>query len=329
MGLGNHIRHRGIISVPTLALFIFGCLLCSAPELHASPTNVASLNDELGRISGHLQKEATPEGLAALGKSLPEEWTVETSDKSYTISTKYLREQLLAGAREDAKTWVDNLATQLSSYSAQQSLKRGNARAELDHILAAPEFAAVHPPSAWDLFRQKLARRIERILERIFGGLARYPIGGQVLFWIIVIACVGLIALWVFRFVTGRERMDVLPQARVPRPVRTWQEWVRVAREAAARNDFREAVHSVYWAGITRLQDVSAVPKDPAKTPREYLRLVVEPSALQSPSASNYREPLSALTVRMEKSWYANRGASSEDFRDALQQLEALGCPLE
>ena len=43
----------------------------------------------------------------------------------------------------------------------------------------------------------------------------------------------------------------------------------------------------------------------------------------------NRKEPLRILTSKMERSWYAGRGASAEDFQDSLRQLEALGCPLQ
>jgi hypothetical protein len=328
-------EHR-FVAVCVVLLCFYGAFSCgpasaqtNMPPAASSQTEISALNDDLGRLSGRLQKGASPQSMTGLSQSLPPQWNVTTSEKTFAISTKYLREQLAAGSRENAKAWIDNLATQLSTYSQKQSKKQTNAQAELDRILGGAEFGAARPPSEWDLLRQRLAQRLQRFLERLFGGLARYPLGSKILFWIVVVAAVGFIALWVFRFLTSRDRLNSLPSAHVPRPVRTWQEWIRAAKESAARGDFREAIHSAYWAGITRLQDIDAVPKDAAKTPREYLRLLSEtPSSMLTPPR-DYRQPLSALTARMEKSWYANRGASSDDFRDALHQLEAFGCQLE
>ena len=135
--------------------------------------------------------------------------------------------------------------------------------------------------------------------------------------------------MWLFRFMVSRDRIDSLPPGEIVASTRTWQEWVRAAREAANRNDFREAVHSAYWAGITRLEDNGVLPKDRTKTPREYLRLVSEPSPHELAPRPIYREPLAELTKHLERIWYANRGAGPDDFRDTLRQLEALGCPLE
>jgi hypothetical protein len=164
---------------------------------------------------------------------------------------------------------------------------------------------------------------------RLFGGIGRHPIGGAILFWFIMVAGVGAIALWMFRFFASRDRLDSLPPSQSVHASRTWQEWIRASREAAHRGDFREAVHSAYWAGIVRLEDTGAVPRDRTKTPREYLRLVTDPLAGELPSDPSPREPLAALTSRFERTWYANRGAGPEDFRESLRQLEALGCQLE
>jgi hypothetical protein len=290
-------------------------------------TDVSNFPADLHKISVLLDKEASPQKVDELRRSLPKEWSISTTKREYTISSDFLRDQLSSGSREDAKAWVDNLESEVGSYSTKRPTS-GNARAELQHILAGPEFNSVHPPTAWDRFRQRLAVRLARFLDWLFSGLNRYPIGGQILFWLVVAAGVGFIALWLFRLTASRDRMEALPPGHVAAVLRTWQEWIRFAREAANRGDFRDAVHCAYWAGIARLEVAGALPKDPTKTPREYLRSLSESSAPLAPGL-NYHQPLSALTVRLEQAWYANRGASSEDFRDALRQLEALGCQLE
>jgi hypothetical protein len=110
---------------------------------------------------------------------------------------------------------------------------------------------------------------------------------------------------------------------------RSWQEWIRAARESAARGDYREAIHSAYWAGITRLQDAGALPLDRAKTPREYLRALSAPRAPEQESTEKYKEPLRKLTTNLELAWYANRKADSAEFSETLQHVEALGCRLD
>jgi Domain of unknown function (DUF4129) len=284
---------------------------------------------EQQRLSETLSKKPSSEEMGRLRDELPAYWTVRTQDGSFTISSEYLKGQLTSGKSDDAKLWVDHVIGEAKGYSEELlRAKTGDAHRELDKILGGSEYAAVHPPSAWDLFRQRLSAWMLRMLGKLFGGMARYPMGGEILFWLIVVAGVGFIALRVFRFLASRERMEAMPGSEIVNASRMWQEWIRMAREAAARNDFRDAVHAAYWAGIARLEDAGVVPKDRTKTPREYLRLVTSaPGELAAPPM--YREPLTELTKRLERIWYANRGAGPEDYQQALRQLEAMGCQLE
>jgi len=288
----------------------------------------ASFTAELRRIEGILKKKPSKNEMAALRDSLPMRWTVSTPEGSFSILSEPLRNQLTSLSSEKAQAWVSHLAQEVE-LSAQTVSGSNNAREELKHILARSEFGAVRPPSAWDLFRQRLAAWIERMLLKLLGGASKHPIGGQILFWLLIVAAVGVVAMWVFRFFASRDRVNALAPSGAVIAVRTWQEWIREAREAASRGDFREAIHSAYWAGIARLEDLGVVPKDRTKTPREYLELVVESSDGPLAPAPAHGEPLAALTKGLERVWYANRGAGLEDFRESLRQLEAMGCLLE
>jgi Domain of unknown function (DUF4129) len=338
-------RNHGALRVPVnpcilyglFVLFLFGATPASGQS--SSPASgaphsttaydVASFETELDRISDLLQKKTGPSEMTALGESLPDRWTVATPEKNYSISTEFLRGQLRTNSEKSAQAWVDHLRRELENYSATPPQGTADSRAELDGILGGAEFAAVHPPTSWDLFRQRLAAWIERLLLRLFGSLARYPLGGYILFWVVVVLGVGIVALWVFRFMVSRDRIDSLSPGQIIHPVRTWQEWLQAARAAANTNDFREAIHSAYWAGITRLEDTGILPRDRTKTPREYLLLVSQPAPRERASHAAYREPLTVLTSRLERTWYGSRAANFDDFRDTLRQLEALGCQLE
>jgi hypothetical protein len=56
---------------------------------------------------------------------------------------------------------------------------------------------------------------------------------------------------------------------------------------------------------------------------------MAEPAPGELAARPAHREPLAALTSRLERIWYANRGAGPDDFRESLHQVEALGCQLE
>jgi hypothetical protein len=109
---------------------------------------------------------------------------------------------------------------------------------------------------------------------------------------------------------------------------RSWQEWIRAAREAAAHGDFREAVHSVYWAGIVNLEDSGVIEPDRTRTPREYLRAVAESSGDAPAPSAKLRAPLAALTSRLERVWYGLRPAGAEDFQECMERVQELGCRL-
>ena len=289
--------------------------------------DLAGLQQDLRRISGLLAKNPSDLQLNAIRNSLPSAWAVSTPQGQYSISTEPLRTLLFRSSRERAQQWVAHLQNEITA-SAQPGANSAP-RTALDKILARPEFGAARPPTQWELLRRRIIAWLGDLLMKIFGSIARYPVGAQILFWALVVLAVAIVAALVFRFFASRDRPAALPSNVPVNPGRTWQEWIREAREAAKRGNYREAVHSAYWAGIARLEDLSVLPKDRTKTPREYLRLVTDPVPGELGASPSHREPLTDLTRRLERVWYANRGARPEDFTDSLRQLEALGCTLE
>jgi uncharacterized protein DUF4129 len=290
--------------------------------------DVGSFDRELARFGNALQDKSTASQIAEINKSLPSSWTIRTPERTYTISTRPFKAQLNPGSARNAVAWLAHLREEVKS-SQTSGAPNSAARSDLDKILAEPEFGAVRAPGALEIFRQRFWAWVERMLQKFFGGMARHPIGAEILFWALLAGSVPFVALLAFRFLAPRDTTGQWKAEPSVVAERTWQEWVRSARHAANRGDFREAVHSAYWAGIARLEDLGALPRDRARTPREYLRLVSESKSGEANAPRRGKEPLSILTTRLERSWYAGRGASAEDFQDSLRQLEALGCLLE
>jgi hypothetical protein len=105
---------------------------------------------------------------------------------------------------------------------------------------------------------------------------------------------------------------------------RDWQLWLEDARKAAASGAWREAIHFLYWASISRLESRRFWPADRARTPREYLALVAE----EDPR----RPGLSQLTGTFERFWYGGRAASESDYKNAESLATTLisgGAPSE
>lgn len=299
-------------------------------DINAFIAQLSKISDTLNDWLDDDDRSPTKEDLARLRSSLPHAWTIRTDDGAFVISSEPLRNALGAGKTGDASAWIDHVLREAQSYAHARTASPEGARHELQKILGSSEFAGVRPPNAWDLFRQRLSAWLGRILLKLFSGMTRYPIAGEILFWGILLLAVSLLARWLFLFLVRRDQMAALSDQEVVTATRTWQEWIRLARQAAARQDFREAVHAAYWAGIARLEDLSALPKDRTKTPREYLRALstVSQDGLAS-RPTDYAAPLKQMTTLLERVWYANRGAVAKDYDDTLQQLKALGCQME
>ena len=307
----------------------------------ASPGSLdpVAFSSELRRLGAALEeKNISQEAIAAFRNALPGRWRVEGAGRQYEISSAPLR-ALLESAEKDAtqrsarageaREWLAALAEHVEGYAAEEPAGATAARPVLEEILRRPEFASVRPPNAFDKFKEWLGYQILRLLRRLFGSLGRHPMGGQILFWLVVGAAVIWLAMAVFRFWTRRARLDELEALQSFAATRTWQEWIRAAREAAGRGDFREAIHCAYWAGIAHLEDRGLLPRARTHTPREYLRLLAHPPGGTLAGSPAERESLEALTARLERVWYGRRSATPEDFRASLQQVEALGCRLE
>jgi hypothetical protein len=300
----------------------------------------ASFATELQRIGNAIKKEkASAADMAKVRENLPGQWELTTAERSYSLSPEPLRALLREAEKEkklesraakatEAADWAVDLANQVNAYAGAQAHNGPNARPALERILSRREFASVHGPTSLDLFRQRVGRWIARQLERFFRQIDRYPMGARVLLWAIVIAVVVWLAVVLFRYWTRRARLEELQTPESVVFARTWQEWIRIAREAAQRGDFRESVHSTYWAGISYLEDSGVVRKDRTRTPREYMRSVSTATQL-AVSGRSTREALSALTMMLEQVWYGRRPASNQDFANAMKSVEALGCQLQ
>jgi hypothetical protein len=305
--------------------------------------DASSFATALERIANAIDKEkANPAGLTVLREGLPSHWEVSTGEHHYSLSaaplSALLRDaeggndaKVTAARAKEAADWAFDLANQAKAYAGAQRSGDLSSRTALERILSRREFGSVKGPSAWDLFRQRVNRWIQELVLRFLRQIGRYPMGATILFWLVILAVVVWLAVFLFRYWIRREARDelrALDSVDSVAYVRTWQEWVQAARAAATRGDFREAVHSAYWAGVSYLEDSEVVRKDRTRTPREYMRLVSNSTQLIA-SGRKTREALSALTVVLEQVWYGMRPASNQDFAKAMQSVEALGCQLQ
>jgi len=191
------------------------------------------------------------------------------------------------------------------------------ARRKADLVLSHQEFVTVTEQSVWD----KLIARFFLWLDSLFTNVANFgkrsPWIGPLLEWgLIALALVGL-ALWAMR-VLQRQRLAVRVEAE--RQVESWEEasrnWRSLAEEQAARHDWREAVHCLYWASIVMLEGRRFWSQNRSRTPREYVALLE--------SGSQRWSLLRQQTRGFERIWYGLNPAGEGDYRKALELHEQL-----
>ena len=314
----------------------------NSPPAGANPAansfDAQSFVAELHRLQGVIEKnQSTAQQVAGVRDSLPEKWGVVTPEGRYDISSHPL-DSFLEKAQQDpadrsseianANQWLGQMAAQVESYGPSESQSDASARDALGKILARREFKATNAPSALDLFEQKIDDWIGRVLGWFLGRIGQHSTGAKIFFEILLALAVVWLVTALVRFWTRRARFDELQAPQAVIFGRTWQDWIRAARAAADRGEFREAVHAAYWGGISYLEGTGVIEADRARTPREYLRLLSKARPEAATSLDKPRVALAVLTARLEQVWYGRRAASREDFLDSMQQVEGLGCPL-
>lgn len=279
-------------------------LVCCAVWAEDAQTAAA----DLGRLASRISAGENP--------SLPDSWTIETNDGSFSISASPAKELLERKQRTEASEWLRSRALALASY-AKPATNVLRAENELNAILSRPEFTPEAPPSTWERFRNKLGRWVFGIFSRVLSAIG-HLIPAELLFWVVGSAAL-IFAIILFVHRTQQETTLHLSGGPSLRSFRTWEEWIGMARAAVGCDDFRSAIQCCYWAGVLRLQAAGGLPSDRARTPREYLR------TLKGETAAPFRR----LTVALERCWYGYQPATNTDVEECMRSLEAIGCRLD
>ena len=185
-------------------------------------------------------------------------------------------------------------------------------RAMMKQVLAGSEYSGLEEIDPKDSTLEKVGNWLNNVLLSMMKASARAPWLGRLLVWgFIAAVCVALV--WGLLQLERRWRIRLIPNDRSPAPSAAsaipWQLWLEDARRAAAAGLWREAIHFLYWASISRLESKRLWPADRARTPREYLALV-EPDDPRQPS-------LATLTRSFERVWYGGRPAAESDYQRA------------
>jgi hypothetical protein len=192
-------------------------------------------------------------------------------------------------------------------------------RETMRQVLSGYEFRNLQDPSQRDKFWERVSAMLNRILGSISRVVPHSVWVSRIVFWGFILAvCVGLV--WGLLQLERRWRTGLILDSDGPAAgaasARDWQLWIQDARQAAEAGLWREAIHSLYWASISRLESLRLWPADRARTPREYLALV---------ASEDPRKPgLTTMTGSFERFWYGGRSAAQSDYLNAEELATAL-----
>ncbi|HKX30323.1 MAG TPA: DUF4129 domain-containing protein [Blastocatellia bacterium] len=292
-----------------------------------------------------IESEATDgrwlSSLTAVKDLLPQREVVEFEGQEVRVDNAWLSEavddvfQNAAADLELRRALLGEISERLLSLEerveaagSQSSSGADDRRAQLDRILARPEYGAeVEQESIIKKWLKQLAEALRRLLSKLrpasapVGGVA---IGGAVEGIRILVLAVVLAALIFGSIYLGKrlwkQRKSVQPSG--PREVLgetigrevTAQDLLMHATELARQGDYRAAIRRVYLAVLIEMEHRGRLQLHRSKTNRDYLD--------DLRSMPEIFPPFSAMTWVFEKAWYGQTRATEEEFNGVLSQYQ-------
>lgn len=311
---------------------LLGCLLASGacaaqkidPPAKDAPVEKISRAEFSDRLQ-HLEQIVAQCKQAAAGcgaeVGADSQVAAEGAHDTFTERWDWLRDALQAARKQKenerleamayATAHLDELKAQTDpavAPAAQPDFSRTEKKAQ--EVLERAEFrpAAAAQPS-W--LQRKMAQ-FWMWFGSLFAGAEKLgsalPWLGKTLEWgFFLLAAAGLV-LFIRRNFARQQLQIALSSGAVQ--FSAWEreanDWASEADARAANREWRDAVHCLYWAAIVRLEAKRAWRHNPARTPREYVRLLQQGSPQQS--------ALRGLTGIFERVWYGLRDAESQDY---------------
>lgn len=220
---------------------------------------------------------------------------------------------------KDAKTRLERDLAESHSTVALEPEHQAE-RAAMREVLASAEFRNLQQATVQDSFLEKIGNWLNHLFESAANLKARSAWVGRAIVWGFILGvCIALV--YSLLRLERRWRVRLTPDGDgLPAPgaasARDWQLWLADAKRSAADGQWREAIHFLYWAAISRLESRRLWPADRARTPREYLALVAQ----EDPR----RPGLLQLTGTFERFWYGGRKAGESDYKNAESLATSL-----
>jgi hypothetical protein len=299
-----------------------GVPLFQPPLQQTTPDSYRARLESLRGLVGACRDDAKACNPTAVG----DDEVIQAPNETFQVRRQWLR-KLVDDARNPAlpdRTTLLNQASarldeELAAISGEASPQPAftTARRAANSILAKPEFRVVGSESWLDRMTAEFYSWLGRVFSATENFGHRSPWLGPVLEWSFVGLTVLCILIWVERTM---QRQRVAVSVGSLTPATDWQkesaEWADLARAEAETNNWREAIHCLYWASIVALESHRLWRRDYARTPREYVDLLEHNSFRQL--------TLRRLTRIFERIWYGLRHAAREDYIQALALFEDL-----
>lgn len=251
---------------------------------------------------------------------------VQTPGESFQERYGWLRSLLKdaqSSALKDRATLLDEASSRLteelagSGAGSQPQADFGAARQRANTILAQPEFRIVGGESWLDRKTAQFWQWFYRIFSATSEFGQRQKWLGPVLEWGFVGIAVVLVLVWVVRTVQ-RERLAISLGGAIA--TKEWQkesdDWAELARAEAAKGNWRDAIHCLFWASIVVLEGRKLWRRDETRTPREYVELLERNSPQQ--------RALRSIARVFERTWYGLRDAGEAEYQAVLANVEEL-----
>jgi uncharacterized membrane protein len=242
-----------------------------------------------------------------------------------------------AGDSEGRRSMLNEISDRLSALQerirqSQQIANPGDRSAQLDRILARPEYQLdKERESSIKKFLYGLWEEFLHFLRGLAftpGGGSELPNTGLLSGFRILLVIIVLVALVIGAFhLTKRLRRK--RQTEEEKDVRevlgeeiagdiTSGDLLTTAAELAKQGDYRTAIRRVYIALLLDLEQRGKLPLHPSKTNRDYLN--------DMRSEGKIYPTFSMMTRAFEMIWYGQRGATKEDFNGFVSRYkEAKG----
>jgi len=307
-----------------LIALLLASVFCRADATGENSLSSSEYRAKLDRLQAATQQlDSSGNSTPAALHGLPETWHVHAGEQDFDISTEGLQRDVRRYESDKSitnalaiRTRINSLRDDLDGFE-KPPVDVSSRRSELNSILSRPEFGDIHGPTWLDHLKLRIIEFLLGILRRLFRSSAIPTISKYFVYVLMAVALLALVYIAYRSIWRGQEVAEVVPKD-LPISAKEWAIWLQEARAAAAKGDWRDAVHLAYWAGISFLERQGFWKPDRARTPREYLRLLSV--------SSDKRETLAALTRMFELTWYAKRDASEGTFSETLAELEKLGC---